>query len=97
MGTGCNMALLMEIIIPVVIAIVTLVPIAVIALLNRGKRLKCPNCANTFKAPLMDEKMLGVGWTFPYMGNVECPHCHAMHSRRGYKTVKKETAAKSNQ
>jgi hypothetical protein len=87
---GVKMVALLDIVITVVIiAIVVAVPVGVSVALNRGKRFKCPNCGKVFKAPLFDEKMLGVGWTFPYLGNVECPHCHTTRSRRAYGKVKK--------
>jgi uncharacterized C2H2 Zn-finger protein len=89
---------LQEIVILLVIIVITIVvPLGVSALINRGKRLKCPDCGYVFKAPLMDEKTIGVGWTFPYIGKIECPHCHAFHSRRDYPKVEKiETTTKSN-
>lgn len=70
----------------IIVAIVVAVPVVVVTALNRGKRLKCPKCGNVFKAPFFDEKMIGFGWTFPYLGNVECPHCHGVRSRRAYST-----------
>ncbi|MDG6909379.1 MAG: hypothetical protein JRN08_03325 [Nitrososphaerota archaeon] len=74
---------------------VTLVPlVAIVAvvllfwLLGRGKMLKCPDCGEVFRAPVMDEKILsGGGWTLPYMGRVGCPKCHERRSRRDYQKV----------
>jgi hypothetical protein len=78
--------------VPVIVAIALIVPVAAVALMNRGKRLKCPKCGRTFKAPLMDEKHLGFGYTFPYMGCVTCPQCKTTQSRRDYdKVIKPET------
>ena len=63
--------------------------VAVVAVFNRrsGKSLKCPDCGEVFKAPAMDEKLSGLGWTFPYMGRVACPKCGARRSRGDYETV----------
>ncbi len=92
------MSIPLEIVIPIaIVVIVIVVPVVVVALLNRGKRLKCPDCGHVFKAPLMDKKMLGVGWTFPYLGSVGCPHCRVTRSRRDYTKVEqhKEAAVES--
>lgn len=92
------MSIPLEIVIPIVIIVIVIaVPVVAVALLNRGKRLKCPDCGHVFKAPLMDEKVLGIGWTFPYFGRIGCPHCRAAHSRRDYTKVEahKEAAVES--
>jgi DNA-directed RNA polymerase subunit RPC12/RpoP len=76
-----------EIIIPlIIVAIVILVPV-IVALLNRGKKLKCPDCGHVFKAPFMDEKSFGIGWTFPYVGRIKCSRCGASHSRKTFSKV----------
>ncbi|MCL1976877.1 MAG: zinc-ribbon domain-containing protein [Candidatus Bathyarchaeota archaeon] len=59
--------------------------IGVVALLNRGKQLKCPDCNQVFNAPVMEEKLSGLGFTFPYTGVVKCPKCGNKRSRRDYK------------
>ena len=68
-----------------------LVPIAIIAIVGvgftlavRGRRLKCPECGTVFKAPTVDNKVSGLGWTFPYTGRVKCPKCGQSRSRRDY-------------
>jgi endogenous inhibitor of DNA gyrase (YacG/DUF329 family) len=61
--------------------------IGVVALLNRGKRLMCPECAHVFNAPVMEQKLMGFGWTFPFMGTVKCPKCGNSRARRDYNKV----------
>jgi len=61
--------------------------IGVAALLNRGKQLRCPDCENTFNAPILEQKTLGFGWTLPYMGTIRCPKCGKNRSRRDYTKV----------
>ncbi len=65
------------------------VVVAAVFVLNRrgGKELKCPDCGEVFKAPAMDEKLGGMGWTLPYTGRVACPKCKGRRSRRDYETV----------
>ena len=72
-------------------AIIVLVPIAIIAIVFvvsmlavRGKTLKCPDCGTIFKAPMVDNKRSGLGWTFPYTGLVKCPKCGQSRGRRDY-------------
>jgi uncharacterized C2H2 Zn-finger protein len=72
----------------VLVLIVFVIVIVAVALLNRNKRLKCPKCGQVFKAPLMDDKFV-VGVTFPYMGQVKCPHCGTARLRVEYEKVKK--------
>jgi ssDNA-binding Zn-finger/Zn-ribbon topoisomerase 1 len=68
-----------------IVTILVLVLIVVIAvLLNRGKHLKCPDCEHIFNAPVMEEKISGLGWTFPYAGRIKCPKCGKSRSRRDY-------------
>ncbi|MEM0121517.1 MAG: hypothetical protein QW688_08785 [Thermoprotei archaeon] len=59
-------------------------------ILSRGRRLKCPECGNVFRAPMFDEKISGLGLTFPYMGRVKCPKCGVKRGRRDYLAVKSE-------
>ena len=49
-----------------------------------NKMLKCPKCGYEFKAPKMDKKRFGYGWTFPYMGIIECPKCHYKAPRKDF-------------
>ena len=74
---------------PFLIVVPTIVVIAVVifvvtGLMSRGKKLKCPDCGTVFPAPMMDEKGVTVGFTFPYTGQLTCPKCKARHSRREY-------------
>lgn len=69
--------------IPVVVAVIFLVPF----LLNRGKWLKCPDCGEVFKAPAMDQRSMGVGFSPPGLGRVKCPKCGQMRARRDYLKV----------
>jgi uncharacterized C2H2 Zn-finger protein len=78
---------------PLVIILIAFAAIVVaVALLNRGKQLKCPKCGQVFKAPLMDDKFV-VGVTLPYLGQVKCPHCGTSRSRGEYQKVKKASTA----
>ena len=61
--------------------------IGVVALLGRGKQLKCPDCNHVFNAPVMEVKSSGLGWALPYMGRVKCPKCGNQRSRRDYSKV----------
>jgi len=76
------------IVISVLPLVVLVVVVVVVALLSRGKQLKCPECEHVFNAPVMEEKISGLGWTLPYMGRVKCPKCDNKRSRRDYNTVK---------
>jgi len=58
-----------------------------LALLTRGKWLKCPDCGEVFKAPMVDQRYTGVGFNPPYLGRVKCPKCGQMRSRRDYQSV----------
>lgn len=71
---------------PVVVIVAVVVVVAVISR-RGGKSLKCPDCGEVFRAPAMDEKLGGMGWTLPYTGRVACPKCGARRSRRDYETV----------
>lgn len=65
--------------------IAVIVVVAVLLSLSvRGKKLKCPECGTVFSAPLVDQKISGLGWTFPYTGRVKCPKCGESRSRRDY-------------
>ncbi len=77
-------------IVSVVIVIVIVVVIVVLVLRNRGKQLKCPDCGQVFKAPAMDEKVMGFGSAIPGMGNVTCPNCGAKRRRKDYETVQQQ-------
>ena len=76
-----------------VLLIALLAPVVLVALIvvlvlyARGQTLKCPNCGEVFKAPLMDQRVVGIGWSPPYMGRVECPKCKETRSRRDYQKV----------
>ena len=78
-----DITLLIALIIPVALAAIFVVP----ALYARGQTLKCPNCGEVFKAPLMDQRTYGIGWSPPYMGRVACPKCKEARSRRDYQKV----------
>ncbi|MCL2643064.1 MAG: hypothetical protein FWD52_06105 [Candidatus Bathyarchaeota archaeon] len=79
----------------IVIVVLTLVVFGVIVvvgvLLSRSKQLKCPDCEQVFNAPIMEEKLLGFGWTFPYTGTIRCPKCGNKRSRRDYNKVERPT------
>jgi uncharacterized C2H2 Zn-finger protein len=66
------------------VIVIVVVVWGVLALSARGKKLKCPDCGTVFSAPMMDQKISGVGWTFPYTGRIKCPKCGALRSRRDY-------------
>ncbi|MCL4343695.1 MAG: hypothetical protein JRN26_03440 [Nitrososphaerota archaeon] len=70
-------------IIPVAAAV-----ILVLILRGRGNWLKCPECGEVFLAPVGDEKITGLGWTFAGMGAVKCPKCGIKRPRRDYERVK---------
>jgi len=53
------------------------------------KMLKCPKCGFVFKAPLMDKKIFGYGWTFPYLGVIECPNYHYTAPRKDFEISNK--------
>ena len=81
------------ILVPLIVVIVIVAIVVAAALLNRGKQLKCPKCGQVFKSPMMDDKMLGGGWTIPYLGTVKCPHCGVELSRREYSKVANDDVA----
>jgi len=58
-----------------------------VSLFGRGKKLKCPDCGEIFKAPNFDEKSIGFGPAPPYMRHLTCLKCGAKRSRRDYATV----------
>ena len=58
-----------------------------VSLFGKGKTLRCPDCDEAFKAPRMDEKLLGAGWAMPGTGRVTCPKCGAKHPRKDYEEV----------
>ncbi len=49
-----------------------------------AKFAKCPECGKGFKLPAVDQKRIGIGFTIPGLGTVECPHCHHKGSRKSY-------------
>jgi len=74
----------------IVLAVCSIVAIiCVAALLSRGKQLNVQRCNHVFNAPVMDEKLIGYGWNFPYTGKVKCPKCGNKRSRRSYNKVEK--------
>jgi predicted Zn finger-like uncharacterized protein len=66
------------------LAIIAVIAFVVLGLAVRGKMLKCPECGTVFKAPMVDNKRSGLGFTFPYVGVVKCPKCGQSRSRRDY-------------
>jgi uncharacterized C2H2 Zn-finger protein len=80
-----NLSLIIAIGVPLIIVVI----IAIGVLLNRGKQLKCPDCDYVFNAPVMEQKITGLGLTFPYMGTIKCPKCNVKRSRRDYNKVEK--------
>jgi uncharacterized C2H2 Zn-finger protein len=82
-----NWAIITGIVVLVVLVIISIVGV----LLSRGKKLKCPDCENTFTAPILDEKLMGLGYTIPYLGLVRCPKCGNKRSRRDYNKVESHT------
>ena len=68
---------------PVALVLVFLIPV----LVSRGKWLKCPDCGEAFKAPLVDQRYTGIGVSPPGLGRVKCPKCGQLRSRRDYQKV----------
>jgi predicted RNA-binding Zn-ribbon protein involved in translation (DUF1610 family) len=62
-----------------------------LTLQNRGTKLRCPECSEVFNTPMMDQKISGLGWTLPYIGQVACPKCGAKRSRKSYEKIKIES------
>lgn len=56
-------------------------------LVEQGKKLRCPNCSRVFDAPFADRKLFGLGFTFPYFGEVICPKCGVKRLRKSYAEV----------
>ncbi|MDR0797615.1 MAG: hypothetical protein LBE70_02695 [Nitrososphaerota archaeon] len=67
--------------------IIVLITSMVGVLMNRGKQLKCPDCNHVCPPPALDQKYIGLGWSFPYMGAVICPNCGNKRLRRNYNKV----------
>jgi len=76
----------------VVLIAILVVLYLVLPLLARGKWLKCPQCGEVFKAPMVDQRRTGIGVNPPYLGRVKCPKCGQMRSRRDYQSVPRPTA-----
>ncbi len=55
---------------------------------NNMKMLKCPKCGHVFKAPKMDRKSIGYGFTLPGLGVIGCPKCGYTAPRREFEEVK---------
>ena len=83
-----DLLLLINLIILAAIVAIFVVPIV----FARGQTLKCPNCGEVFKGPLMEERRLGIGWSPPYLGRVVCPACKESRSRRDYQKVRASEA-----
>lgn len=60
------------------------------------KYLECPKCGFVFKAPAMDLKYTGIGWTVPGLGLVKCPECKEKDRRKKYKQVQEADLAKNS-
>lgn len=56
---------------------------------NKMKMLKCPKCGYGFKAPKMDRKSIGYGYTLPGLGVIKCPKCGYMAPRKEFEEVRK--------
>lgn len=48
------------------------------------KYFKCPKCNNGFKAPAVDQKFTGLGYTIPGLGVIVCPECHYRDRRKRF-------------
>ncbi len=59
-------------------------------MIRMAKFLKCPNCSFVFRAPMMDKKILGFGFSPPGWGVVECPNCKQDKARQFYIVVLEE-------
>lgn len=68
------------------LAVIVVIAFA-LSLRGRGAWLKCPECGEIFRAPTMDEKNIGIGWTFSGTGVVRCPKCGTKRPRRDYEKV----------
>ena len=65
------------------------IPAGALVFKTTKKMLKCPKCGFVFKAPLMDKKIFGYGWTFPYLGVIECPNYHYTAPRKDFEISNK--------
>jgi len=70
-----------------VLVAVALAIFAVPLMLTRGEWLKCPDCGEVFKAPAMDRRTVGFGYSPPYLGRVACPKDGKFRRRRRYVRV----------
>lgn len=57
-----------------------------------AKFVKCPKCGSGFKAPAMDQKRSGLGYTIPGLGVIECPSCHLRDRRKRFSEITEEEA-----
>ncbi len=51
------------------------------------KYIKCPNCGQVFKRPLMDRKFTGLGFNPPGLGVLRCPNCMEEKRRKYFEVV----------
>jgi uncharacterized C2H2 Zn-finger protein len=75
----------------VLTCVILVAVIIVCVILSSGKQLKCPDCEHIFNAPLMEEKRMGFGLTFPYLGTIRCPKCGNARLRSDYIKVEQQT------
>jgi DNA-directed RNA polymerase subunit RPC12/RpoP len=80
------MAIFLVIMILIFAVFVVLVLFSVLA--SRNTELKCPNCSATFQAPISDQKITDLGFTFPNIGVVACPKCGEKRHRKDYEKIK---------
>lgn len=62
-----------------------------------AKFLECPNCSFVFKAPAMDLKFNGLGWTVPGLGVVKCPECKQQKRRKYFKQVQESDLSRNSE
>ncbi len=76
----------MDVTLETIIALIVLAGLIALAnsALNRGKKIRCPVCAEPFNSPSMDKGPPGMEWrsTFRGFGYVKCPKC-GFYGRRG--------------
>ncbi len=54
------------------------------------KFLKCPKCGQGFKAPKMDLKFTGLGYSIPGLGVIKCPDCDYRDRRKRFIEISEE-------